>query len=37
MNQVERTKASIALIWGVATLIKSGLSLLGITAVEEMH
>lgn len=36
-NQPELTKARIALIWGVANILKAGLSLLGITAVEEMH
>jgi arginyl-tRNA synthetase len=36
-NQPELTKARMALIWGVANVLKSGLSLLGITAVEEMH
>ena len=36
-NQPELTKARLALIWGVANILKSGLSLLGITAVEEMH
>lgn len=37
INQPELTKARMALIWGVANVLKSGLSLLGITAVEEMH
>lgn len=36
-TQPELTKARIALIWGVANILKAGLSLLGITAVEEMH
>lgn len=36
-NQPELTKARMALIWGVANILKAGLSLLGITAVEEMH
>ena len=36
-NQPELTKARMALIWGVANILKSGLSLLGITAVEEMR
>ncbi|MES2252415.1 MAG: arginine--tRNA ligase [Pseudomonadota bacterium] len=36
-NQPELTKARMALIWGVANVLKSGLSLLGITAVEEMR
>ncbi|MDP3371377.1 MAG: arginine--tRNA ligase [Candidatus Paracaedibacteraceae bacterium] len=36
-DHLEVTKARLALIWGVANILKSGLSLLGITAVEEMR
>ena len=36
-KDMDLTHARMALIWGVANTLKTGLSLLGIAAVEEMH